>query len=149
MRSGHGLRRLPDPQRQRGPRWSALHVWFAVYLVALALIVFWPAHVDSNAGPLLHWVTAGLPWLTYGRIEFLANVVLFVPFGAFLTRLLRRRYLVPPLALATTIGIELVQSLYGGARTPSVSDVVANFLGALVGLLLILVFCRSRPPIRL
>lgn len=148
MRSGHGLRRLPDPQRQRGQRWSALHIWFAGYLVVLALIVFWPAHVDSNAGPFLHWVTAGVPWLTYSRIEFIANVVLFVPFGAFLTRLLRRRYLVPPLALATTIGIELVQSLYGGARTPSVSDVVANFLGALVGLFLMLPYRRCRPSIR-
>jgi hypothetical protein len=53
----------------------------SAYVIALALIAFWPAPVDSGAGPLLRAVTRVFPLLTYARIEFGANILLFVPLG--------------------------------------------------------------------
>ncbi len=116
------------------PRWRRLSSWIVVYGVALALIAFWPQHVDSGAGPFLRWVTTHFPLLTYQRIEFGSNVLLFVPLGVGLTLLLPRlRYLVMPIALLTTVTIESVQALFLGGRTASVLDVIANLTGAALG----------------
>ena len=81
-----------------------------------------------------------MPWLTYGVIEFCANILLFVPFGVILALALpTRRRLVLPIALAVTVVIELGQAVLLTQRTPSLRDVLANFLGAAVGLLAVLV----------
>lgn len=111
------------------------HTWLVVYLVVLAAIAFWPSHVDRGLIPLLTWLAGVAPPLTYPRVEFAANIALFVPFGVLLMFILRRRYLIVPLVLVASVGIEAVQSLMGGRRTPSVLDVVANVAGACVGML--------------
>lgn len=141
--------RNPDRLLTPGGRPKPTHkpstrIWLVLYLVALGLIAFWPTHVDKGARPFLHWVTEMIPWLTYDRMEFTANIALFVPFGAFLTVFLSRRYLVLPIALATTVCIEVLQSLYGGQRTPDITDVIANFIGALIGLLIVVGIERHR-----
>ncbi|MET0725085.1 MAG: VanZ family protein, partial [Leifsonia sp.] len=61
----------------------------ALYLVALLLIAFWPSPVDRGlsgpTGPIDRFVAwcgrHGLPWMSYGIIEWSANVIYFVPFG--------------------------------------------------------------------
>ena len=113
------------------------HTWLVLYLVILAAIAFWPTHVDERMGPFLRWVTRAISWLTYDRIEFAANIALFVPFGVLLMLILNHRYLVLPIALVATVGIETVQSFMGGRRTPSFTDVVANTAGACVGMLIV------------
>ena len=52
-----------------------------LYFTALALLALWPTEVDVPARPMLASITANMPWLTYARIEFSANVLLFMPFG--------------------------------------------------------------------
>ncbi|SJN40746.1 hypothetical protein FM104_11045 [Microbacterium esteraromaticum] len=110
----------------------------AVYGVALALIAFWPEPVDSSAGALLRWITKTVPGLTYARIEFGSNILLFVPLGIGLALLMPRlRYLVMPIALLVSLGIEAAQAIFLAARTPSIYDIVANVSGACLGLVII------------
>ncbi|MEJ3404898.1 VanZ family protein [Rathayibacter sp. YIM 133350] len=124
---------------------------FVVYLVTLALIAFWPTHVDQGlTGPIdraLHWFhLLGLSWVTYGLIEASANVVLFVPFGVLLTVLLgaRRWWLAVLIGIAASGVIELGQALFLEGRTPSYRDVLANSLGGLIGAALAYVVLRMR-----
>lgn len=111
--------------------------WLAIYIVVLAGIAFSPVPVDSGAGPLLRAITKAFPVLTYHRIEFGANIVLFVPLGLLLALILpRRRYLVVPIAFVATVSIESLQGIFLGARVASILDVVANTTGACIGLLI-------------
>jgi len=119
--------------------------WVAVYGVALALIGFWPQPVDSGAGRLLRFITRVFPILTYDRIEFGSNILLFVPLGVGLALLLpTARYLVMPVTLLVSLAIESVQAVYIAARTPSVYDIIANVSGAAIGLVAVAVFEAGR-----
>lgn len=124
---------------------SSPRVWLFVYAVVLAAIAFWPVPVDSGSGPLLMRITRLLPLLTYDRIEFTANIFLFVPFGALLTLLITRdRWLIVPIVFLTTVTIEWTQDALLPARTASVFDVVANVAGACAGILLVAGYERMR-----
>lgn len=117
-----------------------------IYGAMLALIAFWPVPVDRGAAGLLRTITRTVPWLTYGVIETTANVLLFVPLGMLLALALPlHRGLVVPIALATTLVIESGQALLLTQRTPSLRDIVANVIGAMVGLAVVhVVQWRSR-----
>ncbi|WP_169923669.1 VanZ family protein [Propionicimonas paludicola] len=116
-----------------------------IYLVILALIGFWPTPVDRAAGSFLLWLGRVVPMLSYTHLEFGANVLLFVPLGLLVTRMLRvHRYLSVVVGLLASVGIELVQWLALPARTPSLYDVLANTLGACLGLLIALWWERGR-----
>jgi len=119
-------------------------VWLCGYLAVLAAIAFWPVPVDRGAGPLLERIEQLIPWLTYDVIEFAANVVLFMPFGALLALILPRRRWVLPLALLVTVAIEAGQALLLTQRTPAFSDNVANVLGAAIGMLGVMAVGRMR-----
>ncbi|BDV29770.1 hypothetical protein Microterr_04300 [Microbacterium terricola] len=130
------------PTRRRVAR-----VLIAVYLLALALIAFWPQPVDRDLSDVLQAVTRALPWLSYEVIEFSANVLLFVPFGVLLALAAPRlRAFVVPIGLAASVVIELGQAVLLSERTPSLLDVVANTAGAAIGLGLVLVIERFRAP---
>jgi hypothetical protein len=117
-----------------------------IYGAMLALIAFWPVPVDRGAAGLLRTITRTVPWLTYGVIETTANVLLFVPLGMLLALALPlHRGLVVPIALATTLVIESGQALLLTQRTPSLRDIVANVIGAMIGLAVVhVVQWRSR-----
>jgi glycopeptide antibiotics resistance protein len=111
-----------------------LTLW--VYVLVLALIAFWPTPVDAGVAPLLDALSRRLPVITRARVEFAANIALFVPFGVLLPLILRgARDLVLPLALVATVTIECTQALLLDARVPSVLDIIANLTGAGVGML--------------
>ena len=126
------------------PRWRDPRLWLAVYAVALALIAFWPVPVDSGAGGLLRAISAAVPWLSYDVIEVTANILLFVPLGILLTLVLsrRRRWMVAPIALGVTLLIEVSQALFLAARTPSIRDILANLVGAVIGLAIVIIVER-------
>lgn len=125
------------------PQWIRVLglVLLAVYVLLVGFIVLWPTHVDdiSSGRYVLMFLHTGhsqgwLPlWFTYQTVEWLSNVVMFVP-GGFLMALLfeRVRSWVPLLAFATTCGVESTQYFMPG-RTSSVWDIVANTLGGTVG----------------
>ncbi|MBT1002482.1 VanZ family protein [Paenarthrobacter sp. DKR-5] len=112
-----------------------------LYLAALAVIAYWPTHVDAPVrGQLfavLHLLHLdGVPgFIDYAFVESLANVLLFVPLGAWAGWLPRRpRPLAPALAgLAVSCLIEAGQLLFLSGRTASWADVAANVAGAVVG----------------
>lgn len=120
-------------------------VALALYLAALGCIGFWPTPVDrpvsgflDNLFSVLHEnaLTAGI---TYGVVEGAANVILFIPLGLFLALLLpvRRWWLAAVAGLFTSAAIEAVQYLLLSQRHASLRDVTNNFLGALLGALVV------------
>jgi len=133
----------------RDPRPRALLLALLVaYVVTLALIAFWPTHVDRDAGPLLDAIERMFPWATYRRIEFTANVALFVPFGMLLTLLMRSWPLALGSGVAASLAIEFVQEVALPGRTASVLDVVANSLGTAAGMGVALLVARRAAPRR-
>ena len=112
-----------------------------VYLTALAFIVFAPSDGATKVTGIVALAAKALGVLqipfepAYVVLEFVANIVLFVPFGV-LVRLVwtRARWsAVLALGLLTTIAIELTQ-LSLPTRYSTLSDVIANTLGTGVGL---------------
>jgi len=78
-------------------------------------------------------------WITFGVIEFTANVAMFVPIGLFFVLLLGRRqwWLAIVLGVVLTFGIEFAQQGIAN-RVSDPRDLVANSLGAIVGTFLAL-----------
>jgi glycopeptide antibiotics resistance protein len=79
-------------------------------------------------------------WLDFATVEFLANVAMFVPIGVFLVLLFGRGrwWLAILLGVALTIAIEAAQQLLP-TRVSDPRDLVANSIGATVGVLVALV----------
>jgi glycopeptide antibiotics resistance protein len=90
----------------------------------------------------LHRLIVEFHLVSYARIEFGANVLLFVPLGILLALILRQRYLIVPISIVTTVGIECAQGIFLPHRVASMGDVVANLAGACVGLLIVVGFER-------
>lgn len=118
-------------------------VLLVIYALAVVFIAFWPVPVDSGAIGLLDRLERRFPWATYGRVEFAANVVFFLPLGWLLSVVLQRaRHLVLPIGMLTTITIEAVQGELLAQRTASVADVLANTAGTCLGIVLAAIFSR-------
>ena len=78
----------------------------------------------------------GVPeWFGYSKLEFTANIVMFVPFGFLIALSLPRRavWLAILLIPAFSAGIELSQYVFLSARFASALDVVANTAGGYAG----------------
>lgn len=127
----------------------ALLVW---YLVTLVIVVWVPEFPRLMFGKITPSEFAELTFFrgeyaNNGRFrnivrgkfdyfddaELLANVELFVPFGALLPLAFRRLrwWAVDLIGLGTTLVIELVQPFVG--RTCDLDDIAANTLGAVIG----------------
>jgi glycopeptide antibiotics resistance protein len=113
-----------------------------VYVAVVAFIVFWPAgEMPSSSVSLLYGLSQdlGAPvQLTPSRIEFLANVVMFVPLSLLGSLLMPQwtwsSWVV--VGYVATFSIELTQGLLLPDRSATMQDVVANTGGALIGALL-------------
>lgn len=113
------------------------------YLVVLALVVFLPARQAGQVTGIVGWAADQLALLGVPReptavvLEFLANIVLFVPFGGLVALAFPGTRWVTVLLVGCLVstGIELVQ-LAIPSRVATVSDVIANTAGTGVGLLL-------------
>ncbi|WP_227497138.1 VanZ family protein [Planctomonas psychrotolerans] len=126
-------------------RHPILSVVTFAYLGLVAWITLGPPPRTGSDNSLL-WTMIGFfaehrftSWLTYSRVEFLANVAMFVPIGLFFLLLFGRRlWIVAVLASAgLTVAIESVQ-LFLPERVSDLRDIVANSVGGLVGVLLAL-----------
>ncbi len=124
--------------------------------VAVLLILFWPTRpAGDDQEWLAHWLAGmhrqgRLGWLTFGGVEFVSNVLMFVPLGA-LAALSRPRG-GDKTALAACFAFsafaELVQWVVLPHRTGDVRDVVANSLGAAIGIgIVALIRVRRRPAL--
>jgi len=110
-----------------------LAIALAVYLAFVGWVTLNPAPPDPSRNELLLAVLRVIP-ISYEAVEFTANVGMFVPIGALVAALSRHWWWGLVFGIALTCCIEFVQQFLP-ARFPSVSDLVANSLGALVGAL--------------
>lgn len=138
---------MPSRPAAAEPMVRRLRVYSAIALatfgVVIAVITLWPgppaAYGQSWLRDFLGQAHAhGLPrWITFGKIEFASNIVLFMPVGLFGALMLpRQRWLIVPAAALASVAIETVQAMALPLRYATVRDVIANTVGALVGYLL-------------
>lgn len=151
---------MPSWMGTADPALRRLQLWSAVLLVAvcavIAFITFWPGPPDPDGQRALREFLRqahqrGLPlWITFGKIEFGSNMLMFVPIGLFgALALPRARWLILPAAVGLSALIEIVQALSLPERDGSLRDVVSNGLGAVIGYLLARVViwtARRRTP---
>ena len=124
--------------------WSGLALCAAFILV----LTMWPTPIDRGYESAIDRVlqilhNRGVPdWFGYRKFEFAANIVMFVPFGFFISLSLPFKYLwIALLAIpAFSLAIELTQSMFLDQRFSSTADVVANTLGGYIGLLVATIF---------
>jgi glycopeptide antibiotics resistance protein len=124
----------------------------AIYLVVLAVILFFPVHVDGGHGqafePLMHlFALVGVPlWLSYEVIEFGANMLLFVPLGGLVAYVVgpMALWLAPLLGAAVSTLVELIQGTFLPGRTADPTDVVSNTAGTLLGAVVVVIVLVAR-----
>ena len=101
----------------------------------------WPVPVDTGYSAAISKLLGRLhrngisEWFGYNKLEFCANIVMFIPLG-FLTALLlpaRIWWLALVICPAFSICIELTQLAFLPARFATLSDVLSNSLGAVLG----------------
>jgi len=81
----------------------------------------------------------GVPtWFGYNRLEFSANVLMFMPVGFLLTLLLPKRawWLAILMCLGLSGAIEYTQSVLLTERFATILDVIANSSGGVIGVIL-------------
>ncbi|TFB46282.1 VanZ family protein [Cryobacterium tagatosivorans] len=129
------------------------------YLAFVGWVTLGPQPLDSaNNGWLLRALGFfarhdATDWITYGRVEFAANIGMFIPIGVFLLLLLGRRlwWLAILAGVVLTGSIEFTQQFLP-TRYPDLRDLVANSAGAVLGVLFALVITGwevvRRPPVR-
>lgn len=120
-------------------------VLLAGYTVFLGVVTLSPTPVDRPASGLLQRLNEWIPG-SYVVLEFTANVALFVPLGVLVAIQLPRRlaWLAVPVGAAVSLTIEMLQAALLPERFATASDVVANTIGAVVGVLLV----ALRPRVR-
>lgn len=126
------------------------------YLLFIGFTVWLPANVSAKVtglvGVIARWVSdAGIaPYYQSAVVfEFLANVALFVPVG-FLLPFAWSRLRLWQVVLIGALMSGLIESVQGlmPSRFPTISDVIANSLGTLVGgviAALLVLILPSRP----
>ena len=127
------------------------HVRFALALTGLVICIvvvllatMWPTPLDrgfeSSIDRLLDVLHRnGAPmWFGYNKLEFSANIAMFVPVGFLLTMLLPGKlwWLALILCPALSMGIEFTQATFLAARFATINDVIANSSGAVIGIVL-------------
>jgi glycopeptide antibiotics resistance protein len=117
-----------------------------VYLGVVAFITLGPQPLDDGTDSLV-WRLLGFfsrfgatDWITYSTLEFWANVAMFVPVGLFFLLLLGRGrwWLAMVLGALLTCVIEFTQ-MFLPDRVSDPRDIVANSVGAFVGVIAALI----------
>jgi len=111
----------------------------AIYLVGVALVVFWPTPVDRPASGELHLVidwfhSQGMPkFIGYNQVEFTANIAMFLPMGIIASTWFKNGWVGLVSGSLASCFIELSQYLFLPHRFASGMDVLANTSGAAIG----------------
>jgi len=116
------------------------------YLAVVAWVTLGPQPLDAGGSRALFRLLRffgnhdATQWITYDRVQFLANVAMFVPIGLLFLLVLGRRlwWLAIAGGVLATVIIELSQRGIPG-RVSDPNDVLANSVGAVIGVLAALV----------
>lgn len=126
----------------------------AAYLYAVGWMTLtvrpYGGDIASAIDRLIAWfaLRPSTAWITFERVEFGANVAMFVPLGVFAVLWfgVRGWWTAPLLGFVASGLIEATQLLFLPTRYPTVSDLVANTAGAVVGMLLMLLLAFLLAP---
>ncbi len=116
-------------------------------MIFVLVVVLWPTPIDQDYRSAIDKVLRvlhrnGVPeWFGYNKLEFSANIGMFVPLGFLLALVFpaRRWWLSLLVAPLFSVAIEVTQGLFLSARFSSWWDVLANSIGALIGITLALI----------
>ena len=134
-----------------------LAILSCAYLWAVAWITLrarpYGSDIASALDRLLAWLAQreSTAWITFERVEFAANVAMFIPLGIFAVLWfgVRGWWAAPVLGLVTSAAIEFAQAAFLDTRVADARDLVSNTLGSIVGMLLMLLLAfllsSSRP----
>lgn len=131
------------------PRLSRRQLWVIIllagYVVAAAVILLSPVSYSGIVGAISTWIWKDLGLFGFGSgwIEFIANILLFLPLGFLLTLLFRHPWYGALLALGLSVAAELAQFVIP-SREPALRDILANVVGAALGALLAWLFVLRR-----
>jgi glycopeptide antibiotics resistance protein len=131
------------PSKSRAREWLSV-ILLGAYVVLILMATMWPTPLDQGYESSIQEFLAvlhrtGVPeWFGYSKLEFSANVVMFIPLGFLATMILPQRtwWLALLICPALSVAIELTQGALLSSRFASPLDVVANSMGAIIG-----VFC--------
>lgn len=133
-------------------------------LTALTIGYLWAvAYMTLRARPYGDEIAAGLQrllnwfaehpstaWITFGRVEFVSNIAMFVPLGilAVLWFGVRGWWTAPVIGALISAAIEGTQAVVLSTRVADPRDILANTTGAIVGMLLMLLLAFLLAPRR-
>lgn len=136
----------PPPPRSYARLWVST-LLLAIYAAFVLLVTMWPnpgqLEFDSIASRVLTVLHSfGVPeWFGYDKLEFTANIAMFIPLGFLLGLALARKawWLAIFLLPAFSGGIEFMQGIALDERVSTIYDVAANTIGGYIGLLLAMI----------
>jgi glycopeptide antibiotics resistance protein len=131
------------PPKSRTREWLAFLALLAYVAIVLAATLS-PTPLDQGYQGAIDKFLAvlhrngGPEWFGYNKLEFSANVVMFIPLGFLITLVLPTKvwWLALIIAPALSGAIELTQGAFLSARFASWGDVLSNSIGALIGILI-------------
>jgi glycopeptide antibiotics resistance protein len=117
-------------------------VTLCVYGAFVAAATLSPTPLDQGYQSSINRLLAvlhrnGVPeWFGYSKLEFTANIGMFIPLGLLVAMLFPARlwWLALLICPAFSVAIELTQSVALSSRFATASDVIANSSGALIGI---------------
>lgn len=126
------------------------------YLGVVCWLTLNPA-INSPEGSWLWWLYRSLErwgptsWVTFAGVEFVINVIVFVPVGVLFLLFFGRRlwWVAIVFGVLGSCWIELAQYLWITERTADARDVLSNSIGIAIGVIAALAFtrpARSRRP---
>jgi len=130
----------PRPAKGKTRQWFATTA-LVIYCSIVLFVTLRPTPIDKGHDSTIDRVLAalhrsGLPqWFGYGELEFSANIVMFVPLGFLIALLLPHRiwWLAALICPAASACIELAQATLLAERFASLTDVISNSIGGLLG----------------
>lgn len=129
---------------------SACYLWAVAWMTLRAAP--YGSDIASALDRLLAWFAQreSTAWITFDRVEFGANVAMFVPLGIFAVLWfgVRGWWTAPLLGFLASGAIELIQATFLDSRVADPRDLVANTLGAVIGMLLMLLLAFLLSPSR-
>lgn len=143
-----GLREARPPQSHA--RLIVAGALLVAYTGVILLATMWPTPIDRGYSAAIKDLLGvlhrnGLPyWFGYRKLEFTANIGMFVPFGFLIGMIMPSRavwsaWLVIP---AFSIVIEALQGAILAERFASPFDVIANTMGGYIGIFVVAVIRR-------
>lgn len=116
-------------------------VLLGIYTAMVLTATMWPTPLDQGYASSIARLLAllhrnGIPeWFGYNKLEFSANVLMFIPLGFLLTLALSRRWAWMSIVLVPVFSglIEYTQGEFLAQRFATVRDVIANSIGGYIG----------------